>query len=56
MIETCDALLRLREIAAVSAEAGVRAWVIGLNDLAKEVGCALSVARKPLAAALSRAP
>lgn len=53
MIETCAALLNLSEIGAASAGAGVQAWVIGTNDLAKEMRCTPSVTREPLIAVLT---
>ncbi len=53
MIETCKAMFALTEIGAASARMGVAVWVIGSNDLAKEMRCALSVDRAPLMAALS---
>ncbi|PZQ64490.1 MAG: CoA ester lyase [Phenylobacterium zucineum] len=53
MIETCAAMFRLDALGAASAEAGVTAWVIGSNDLAKEMRCALDVERAPLMTALS---
>lgn len=55
MIETCAAILRLDGLGGASADAGVTAWVIGSNDLAKEMRCALTVDRAPLATALSLA-
>ncbi|WP_397413910.1 HpcH/HpaI aldolase/citrate lyase family protein [Phenylobacterium sp.] len=53
MIETCAAIFRLETLAAASAGAGVTAWVIGANDLVKEMRCALTVGREPLITALS---
>lgn len=53
MIETRAALLRLSQIGAASAAAGVEAWVIGSNDLAKEMQCAHSATREPLIAMLT---
>lgn len=53
MIETCAAMFRLDALGAASVEAGVTAWVIGSNDLAKEMRCALDVERAPLMTALS---
>ena len=44
MVETCRAMLRLREI----AEAGPAALVAGTNDLASEMGCQPGVDRAPL--------
>jgi citrate lyase subunit beta / citryl-CoA lyase len=53
MIETCGAMLRLDGLGAASAAEGVTAWVIGSNDLAKEMGCALTTERTPLLPVLS---
>lgn len=50
MIETCRSLFRLDELGA-----GVSAWVIGTNDLAKEMRCRLDVERAALTAPLSLA-
>jgi citrate lyase subunit beta/citryl-CoA lyase len=53
MIETCAAVFALDALGAESVNEGVEAWVIGSNDLAKEMRCALSVGRAPLMTALS---
>lgn len=53
MIETCPAMLRLNEIGAAGVETGVEVWVIGSNDLAKEMRCAHTVQRPGLQAGLS---
>jgi citrate lyase subunit beta / citryl-CoA lyase len=53
MIETCAALIRLDAIGAASGDAGVEVWVIGSNDLAKDMRCAQSIDRIPLLPALS---
>ncbi|WP_411288100.1 HpcH/HpaI aldolase/citrate lyase family protein [Phenylobacterium sp.] len=53
MIETCAAIFALDAIGAASAANRVDAWVIGSNDLAKEMRCRPGVERAPLAAALS---
>ena len=53
MIETCAAMFRLDALGAESVNVGVEAWVIGSNDLAKEMRCTLTVDREPLIAALS---
>lgn len=53
MIETCAAIFALDPIGRASAAARVDAWVIGSNDLAKEMRCRPGVERAPLAAALS---
>lgn len=56
MVETCRAILRLDELgAAAAAAAGATAWVIGTNDLAKEMRCRLDADRAPLLAALTLA-
>src|SRR5688572_19504469 len=54
MIETCAALFALSEIAAVD-DASLEAFVIGTNDLAKEMRCRLTVERAPLVGPLSLA-
>jgi citrate lyase subunit beta/citryl-CoA lyase len=53
MIETCAAMLRLAELGGASIVEGVEAWVIGSNDLAKEMRCPLTVEREALMTALS---
>ncbi|MEA3149275.1 MAG: citrate lyase subunit beta / citryl-CoA lyase [Gammaproteobacteria bacterium] len=53
MIETCAAMLRLHEIGAAGVETGVEVWVIGSNDLVKEMRCAHSVQRPGLQTSLS---
>ncbi|WP_421936841.1 HpcH/HpaI aldolase/citrate lyase family protein [Phenylobacterium sp.] len=53
MIETCAAMFRLDALGAESVNVGVEAWVVGSNDLAKEMRCQLTVDREPLIAALS---
>lgn len=53
MIETCAAIFRLEALGAASVNVGVEAWVMGSNDLAKEMRCALTVDREPLLTALS---
>lgn len=53
MIETCAAMFRLDALGAESVNVGVDAWVIGSNDLAKEMRSRLTVDREPLIAALS---
>jgi citrate lyase subunit beta / citryl-CoA lyase len=55
MIETCAAVFALERIAAASASTRLSAWVIGTNDLAKEMRCRQDVDRAPLTAALSLA-
>lgn len=53
MIETCQAMFALNETGAASARLSVTVWVIGSNDLAKEMRCALSVERAPLMTAMT---
>lgn len=53
MIETCLAMFRLDALGAASRIHGVDVWVIGANDLAKEMRCALTADRTPLLPALS---
>ena len=53
MIETCEAILNLRELAAAAEGYGVVGWVAGTNDLAKEMRCALTPERAPLIPALA---
>lgn len=55
MIETCRAVFALGDLGSASAGEGVEAWVIGTNDLVKEMGCRPGDDRAPLAAALSLA-
>jgi citrate lyase subunit beta/citryl-CoA lyase len=55
MIETCASIFRLDGIAAGSASRRLEAWVIGTNDLAKEMRCRPGVGRAPLAGPLSLA-
>jgi len=53
MIETCAAMFRLEALGAASVAAGVTTWVIGSNDLAKEMRCVLDAERAALATPLS---
>jgi citrate lyase subunit beta / citryl-CoA lyase len=53
MIETCAAMLRLDALGAASRVTDVRVWVIGSNDLAKEMHCSLTAERPGLMTALS---
>jgi citrate lyase subunit beta/citryl-CoA lyase len=53
MIETCAAIFALDTLGRACAGAGVAAWVIGTNDLAKEMRCRPGPHREPLQAALS---
>jgi citrate lyase subunit beta/citryl-CoA lyase len=53
MIETCAALFALNEIAASSATTRLTAWVMGTNDLAKEMRCQQTADRAPFWGPLS---
>ena len=55
MIETCAAVFALNEIGAASKDAGSRlsGWCMGLNDLAKEMGCRQTPERTPMLAVLT---
>jgi len=53
MIETCQAILALDALGKASRETGVDAWVIGVNDLIKEMRCRPGADRAPLLPALS---
>jgi citrate lyase subunit beta/citryl-CoA lyase len=55
MIETCAAVFALDAIGACAATTRLSAWVIGTNDLAKEMRCRPGVDREPLLAPLSLA-
>ncbi|HEY3695446.1 CoA ester lyase [Phenylobacterium sp.] len=55
MIETCASIFRLDAIAGAAASQRLEAWVIGTNDLAKEMRCRPGVLRAPLAGPLSLA-
>jgi len=53
MIETCAAILGLAALGRASAQNGVAAWVMGANDLAKEMRCRPGADRSPLVPALT---
>jgi citrate lyase subunit beta/citryl-CoA lyase len=53
MIETCRAVFGLDALGAASRANGVDAWVLGTNDLAKEMRSVLTGDRTPLLPALS---
>ena len=53
MIETCQAIFALDALGRASWAQGVGCWVIGTNDLVKEMRCRPSADRAPLLAALS---
>lgn len=55
MIETARSIFRLDDIAAQSAGTRLSCWVMGTNDLAKEMRAELDAARAPFVAALSLA-
>ncbi len=55
MIETCASLFQLDAIGACAARGRLRAMVMGLNDLAKEMRAPLSADRRPFHAAMSLA-
>lgn len=53
MIETCVAVLHLRDIAEQARASRLSAMVMGVNDLAKEMGARQTPGREPFWAALS---
>jgi citrate lyase subunit beta/citryl-CoA lyase len=53
MIETCAALFALDAIAGAAIDTRLSAFVLGTNDLAKEMRCRPGVGREPLAGPLS---
>jgi citrate lyase subunit beta/citryl-CoA lyase len=53
MIETCRAVFRLDAIGEASVDTGCDVWVIGANDLVKEMRCRPGTDRAPLLPALS---
>jgi citrate lyase subunit beta/citryl-CoA lyase len=55
MIETCRAVLSLPAIGAAAASSRLSALVVGVNDLAKDMGCRPDPERSPLLPALSLA-
>jgi citrate lyase subunit beta/citryl-CoA lyase len=55
MIETCRAVFRLDEISDASASSRLAAWVMGTNDLAKEMRARQTPGREPFHAALGLA-
>ena len=52
MIETCKSLFRLDEIAAAKSSSRLSVWVMGTNDLAKEMRARQTPGREPFHAAL----
>lgn len=55
MIETCAAMFRLEAIGAASLANRCDVWVIGANDLVKEMRCRPGADRAPLQPALAQA-
>jgi citrate lyase subunit beta/citryl-CoA lyase len=53
MIETCRAVFALDALSQASGPAGVACWVIGTNDLIKEMRCRPGADRAPLIPALA---
>jgi len=53
MIETCASLFALPQIAAASASTRMRCWIMGTNDLAKEMRARQTPDRAPFHGALS---
>jgi citrate lyase subunit beta/citryl-CoA lyase len=53
MIETCAALFALNEIAATAKDSRLTTWVMGTNDLAKEMRCHQTETRAPFWGPLS---
>jgi citrate lyase subunit beta/citryl-CoA lyase len=53
MIETCQAVFALDALGRASGSEGVGCWVIGTNDLVKEMRCRLGPDRSPLYPALA---
>jgi citrate lyase subunit beta/citryl-CoA lyase len=53
MIETCAAIFALGALGRASTAAGVGVWVVGVNDLIKEMRCWPGPDRKPLQPALA---
>ena len=55
MIETCASVFQLDAIGRAAAKTRLEAWVIGTNDLAKEMRCRPGADRAPLLPALALA-
>ena len=53
MIETCEGILNIAEIASSRKDVPLDAFVVGTNDLAKEMFCRLEVSRHPVWGALT---
>ena len=54
MIETCQAVVRLPEIAGAARTTALAALLVGTNDLAADLRCRVTVGREAMAAALSQ--
>jgi citrate lyase subunit beta/citryl-CoA lyase len=54
MIETCEGVLRLPEIAYTAKTTSLRGLLVGTNDLAAEIGCRVTVGREAMASTLSQ--
>jgi len=52
MIETCASLFALNDIAAAARDTRLSCWVMGTNDLAKEMRCRQTPGREPFLGAL----
>jgi citrate lyase subunit beta/citryl-CoA lyase len=52
MIETCRCLFHLADIAGAAKTSRLSTWVMGTNDLAKEMGASLAGTREPFFGAL----
>ena len=55
MIETCEAIFKLEPIAATAADSRLSMWVMGVNDLAKEMRAQLTPCRTAFLPFLSAA-
>ena len=55
MIETCRSVFKLEQIAAARSATRLSAWVMGTNDLAKEMRARQTPGREPFTAALGLA-
>ncbi|CAN5380280.1 CoA ester lyase [soil metagenome] len=55
MVESCAALFQLDAMGACAATTRLSAWIIGPNDLAREMRCRLDETRAPLLPALALA-
>ncbi|MCJ2177890.1 HpcH/HpaI aldolase/citrate lyase family protein [Novosphingobium album (ex Hu et al. 2023)] len=55
MIETCEAVFNLQQIAAMAPSSRLSLWIMGTNDLAKEMRAQLTPCRTPFLPFLSMA-